>query len=159
MRTVGKSLVEIGFAVKEERPIFVKIGMDYEAMSISQVQATDTQWTPVIDLLTEYKAIVAGWRQILGDLILIIITYPFQFSYCQDSYDDESSKIASGRKEISPSLFTTYKIALNAERSYFRHLMNEEFSNLNKVFLEEKIKFHKQTTEKLETLYKDCWPN
>ena len=67
MRTVGKSLVEIGFAVKEERPIFVKIGMDYEAMSISQVQATDIQWTPVLDLLTEYKAIVAGWRQILGD--------------------------------------------------------------------------------------------
>ena len=67
MRTVGKSLVEIGFAVKEERPIFVKIGMDFEAMSISQAQATDIEWTPVIDLLTEYKAIVAGWKQILGD--------------------------------------------------------------------------------------------
>ena len=78
---------------------------------------------------------------------------------CLDSFDEESAKIASGKKDILPELFTNYKIALNAERSYFRQLMNEEFSNLNKVFLEEKIKFHKQITEKLETLYKDCWPN
>ena len=69
MRTVGKSLVEIGFAVKEERPIFVKIGMDFEAMSISQAQATDIEWTPVLDLLTEYKAIVGGWKQILGNFL------------------------------------------------------------------------------------------
>ena len=72
MRTVGKSLVEIGFAVKEERPIFVKIGMDYEATSNVHVQATDKQWTPILDLLTQYKLIVAAWRQILGDLIPFI---------------------------------------------------------------------------------------
>ena len=63
---MGKSLVEIGFAVKEERPIFVKIGMDFEAMSKSQVQATEIQWTPILDLLTEYKGTVSGWRQLLG---------------------------------------------------------------------------------------------
>ena len=87
------------------------------------------------------------------------IYYLFDSIHGLDTFNDESNKIATGKKEIYPTLFTNYKIAINAERSYFRQLMNEEFSNLNKVFLEEKIKFNKQITEKLETLHKNCWPN
>lgn len=58
----------------------------------------------------------------------------------------------------NPHVFTKFKIAIAAEKAYFREVMNEEFNKLNKAFMEEKIGFYKQMTAKLEGVFNECWP-
>ena len=66
MQTIGKSFVETGFAVKEEKPIFVKIGMNYESGSNLWTQETTKQWTPILEKMTEFRIMVNSWKHILG---------------------------------------------------------------------------------------------
>ena len=59
---------------------------------------------------------------------------------------------------VSSDLFVMYKVAINAERCYFKSEQLEEFSNVNKLLMEEGIRFYKQLTEKLESVHNNCWP-
>ena len=55
-------------------------------------------------------------------------------------------------------MFTKYKIAIAAEKAYFKEVMNEQFNKMNKTFMEDKIGFYKQMTGKLEAVFNECWP-
>ena len=88
-KTLGHSFCEMGFALKvsedinrllcesififmfclhlqEDRPIFVKIGMNYEATSKLWNDHTVEEWKPVYDLLLAYRSLISGWLQLIG---------------------------------------------------------------------------------------------
>ena len=47
MQTVGQAFCELGFAIKEEKPIFVKIGMNFENVSKLGHAHSNKEWRPV----------------------------------------------------------------------------------------------------------------
>ena len=77
-----------------------------------------------------------------------------------DAYYVIKDKYSNGKlpEMVSAELFVMYKVSINAEKNYFKTRQLEEFSNFNKLFLEEGIRFYKQLTEKLEAVHSDCWP-
>ena len=77
-----------------------------------------------------------------------------------DEFCSTKEKYSNGKipEMVSSDLFVMYKVAINAEKNYFKNRQLEEFSNVNKVFMEEGIKFYKQLTEKLEAVHSNCWP-
>ena len=77
-----------------------------------------------------------------------------------DDYLSTKEKYSNGKipEMVSSDLFMMYKVAINAEKNYFKNRQLEEFSTVNKLFMEEGIKFYKQLTEKLEAVHSNCWP-
>ena len=57
------------------------------------------------------------------------------------------------------NLFVKYKLAINAEKAFFKKELFEEFRDMNKIFMEKEIKFYKQLTSKLESVHSNCFPN
>ena len=88
-KTLGHSFCEMGFALKvskdierlcesififflqEDRPIFVKIGMNYEATSKLWNDHTAEEWKPIYDLLLAYRSLISGWLQLIGFISLV----------------------------------------------------------------------------------------
>ena len=68
MQTVGQAFCELGFAIKEEKPIFVKIGMNFENVSKLGHAHSNKEWRPIQELFIEYKGLVDHWRKLLGRL-------------------------------------------------------------------------------------------
>ena len=66
MQTVGQAFCELGFAIKEEKPIFVKIGMNFENVSKLGHAHNTKEWRPIHELFIEYKGLVDNWRKLLG---------------------------------------------------------------------------------------------
>jgi len=136
LQTVGQAFCELGFAIKEDKPIFVKIGMNFENVSKLGHAHNIKEWKPVQELFIEYKGLVDSWRKLMANY-----------------------ELAKNRDQgENPHVFTKFKIAIAAEKAYFREVMNEEFNKLNKAFMEEKIGFYKQMTAKLEGVFNECWP-
>ena len=77
-----------------------------------------------------------------------------------DVYNSIKEKYSNGKmpEMVSSDLFVVYKVAINAEKNYFKNVQLEEFSSVNKGFMEEGIRFYKQLTEKLEAVHSNCWP-
>ena len=77
-----------------------------------------------------------------------------------DVYNSIREKYSNGKmpEMVSNDLFVMYKVAIIAEKNYFKNVQLEEFSSVNKVFMEEGIRFYKQLTEKLEAVHSNCWP-
>ena len=55
MRTFGKALVQVGFAAREEKPVFVKMGMCFDELSNLWEAQTSKDWEPFHRVLYEYK--------------------------------------------------------------------------------------------------------
>lgn len=66
MKNIGQAFCEMGFAIKEERPIFVKIGMNYDVSCRLWNSHVNEEWQPLFDLLLEYRALLTGWHSLLG---------------------------------------------------------------------------------------------
>ena len=54
-RSFGKALVQVGFAAREEKPIFVKIGMCFDEISNLWESQSSKDWEPFHRILYEYK--------------------------------------------------------------------------------------------------------
>ena len=59
------------FCSQEDRPIFVKIGMNYEATSKLWNDHTVEEWKPIYDLLLAYRSLISGWLQLIGFIFLV----------------------------------------------------------------------------------------
>ena len=59
------------FFLQEDRPIFVKIGMNYEATSKLWNDHTVEEWKPIYDLLLAYRSLISGWLQLIGFISLV----------------------------------------------------------------------------------------
>ena len=59
------------FCSQEDRPIFVKIGMNYEATSKLWNDHTVEEWKPIYDLLLAYRSLISGWLQLIGFISLV----------------------------------------------------------------------------------------
>ena len=68
MKDVGQAFCEMGFAIKEERPIFVKIGMNYDASVRLWNSHIIEEWQPIFELLLEYRALLKGWHSLIGKI-------------------------------------------------------------------------------------------
>ena len=66
MKNIGQAFCEMGFAIKEERPIFVKIGMNYDVSCKLWNSHTKEEWQPLFELLLEYRALLTGWQSLVG---------------------------------------------------------------------------------------------
>ena len=55
MRTLGKALVQVGFAAREEKPVFVKMGMCFDEISNLWEAQSSKDWEPFHRVLYEYK--------------------------------------------------------------------------------------------------------
>ena len=66
MRTFGKALVQLGFAAREEKPVFVKMGMCFDEISNLWEAQSSKDWEPFHRVLYEYKALVSNWNNCLG---------------------------------------------------------------------------------------------
>ena len=69
MKDVGQAFCEMGFAIKEERPIFVKIGMNYDVSVRLWNSHIIEEWQPIFELLLEYRALLKGWHGLIGKII------------------------------------------------------------------------------------------
>ena len=58
MRTFGKALVQVGFAAREEKPVFVKMGMCFDELSNLWEVQTSKDWEPFHRVLYEYKVAI-----------------------------------------------------------------------------------------------------
>ena len=65
---MGQAFCELGFAIKEEKPIFVKIGMNFENVSKLGHAHNIKEWKPVQELFIEYKGLVDSWRKLMGKI-------------------------------------------------------------------------------------------
>ena len=86
MKDVGQAFCEMGFAIKEERPIFVKIGMNYDVSVRLWNSHIIEEWQPIFELLLEYRALLKGWHGLIGKIIQKKINYNGYFLIPNDNH-------------------------------------------------------------------------
>merc|ERR1719219_3077539 len=97
-RSFGKGLVQVGFAAREEKPIFVKIGMCFDELSNLWEAQSSKDWEPFHRVLYEYKVLVSNWNN------------------CLEIFKEVESRA----EEKEQSRLSVYKAALASEKKYFK---------------------------------------
>merc|ERR550517_2326639 len=134
LRTLGKALVQVGFAAREKN--FVRIGMCYDELSNLWLSQFSKEWEPFHRVLVEYKVLVSKW------------------SNCLETLKDVESKNETDEKDR----LMRYKAALTSERNHFKQELEKDFRKIGQTFVLEQIKFYRQLADRLEKQYSDCWP-
>lgn len=147
-KEIGKAFAQIEEAVPNEAPCLKNIGSCFQEMADMWEKQVSKDWEPVQHMMYDYKGLSSGWQRVLS----LYTSMKEKQKEIQNTDGWEKEKFSAEAR------INTYRIAVEAERTFFNQELGIDMTQISQIFLAEQINFHRQVSDQLEKLYYECWP-